>query len=581
MKWIAIAVVASLMLGIASCTDSQVSADKAATAGGAGSVAGAASSGRTAEAAPANAAALPGERKPDQEAEAGKGRVPVASGGVLLPAGGAPEDRYHPQVPPERYYDETVLGLRPASGYGRILPFIGGFTVGDQWFRNTIFGLCDDKGRVVCDPYYDAVEVIARGDAKLYALRKNLFVTTRTEHTWGPYDEPFIESYETTLCPDDGAWAEVYGNVVYREKYASEAFASDKFPDWYLVYDWRASVEYEYITASREGKWGVLDWDGAVLLPFAYWEPVCFREGLACVLSEDGATVSYINIHGEAVLGPYEAPPAQEVWFRDYTSVPRVTQNLLFHEGFSRFYADGKYGMIDMSGKVAVPAVYEFITSFADGMAITLSDGGVNQPQHGLVNTAGVVIAEGLGGFTPFFWEGKALVECDWSARKGASITSDGLREAYSAPANEWVYARDGKIVFADGRELEIHDATGFDKLANGLIAAYFGERSSEDCTWRLYDVQGNALTQEQPGAYLWTWEAMDSGQYLWAYTSLSESRKILLYSMDGEPILRKGYEEVIPMDGYFMATDNRFARLIDGEENDILIVSLLPFFSD
>ena len=508
--------------------------------------------------------------------------TPVLSSGVLLPKGTLPDSDYSPiSKHPERYYPNTTMGLIPAPDYGRVWPYIGGATTRSLVGANLI-GICDKSGRIICDPYYNNAEIIKHGDHRLYAFIRNRIGTDIRYYDQYNYREMPVDTYETTLSSLDGSWAETYDSVIYRETNAVEMPTSQIDLDYNWGYQWRPTVTYEYITAQRGGKWGVLDWDGTVLLPFLYSEPVCFIDGLACVLSDDEETISFINIKGKTVLGPYESPPRQPRPATEYSADPLlVTRNILFYEGFARFYFDGKYGMMDNKGRIIVPTIYDFITSFSSGIAMTVTKDG-DSPIYGLVNTDGVVIAEGLKD-APFIRDGKAIINYNWYAYHGIAVDSTGAREEYDVLAKSWSTITDNIVTYADGHTLTIPGATRLDSFGDDLFIAFYREHDSVRGTWRMYDGNGNALTEEQPGTYLWNRLAIDdSNGYLWMADSFTERNNTLwLYDLYGNPFLHNSYTTIIPIDNCYMVVDGDWAGLIDADENYIIKVSIKSYRAD
>jgi hypothetical protein len=160
------------------------------------------------------------------------------SGGVLLPNGPLPESDYAPPSPPARFYADVTLSLIPRDAYGRIWPYVGGY-ITQMWMDGELYGLCDESGRIVCDPAYNKVELIEKDGQRLYKLTKY------------EQDENYRNTSKITLAKLDGSWAEEYDDV--ETMCYSTEFASDR------VLDWRENVVYEYITMCRDGKWGVID----------------------------------------------------------------------------------------------------------------------------------------------------------------------------------------------------------------------------------------------------------------------------------------------------------------------------------
>jgi len=209
---------------------------------------------------------------------------PVAPVSVVLPTGPLPDAQYtKAMIAPQRYYGDKTTALIPSDRYGPIVPYLGGVEQSPYgWLPQNLYGFCDLDGRIVCDPVYDQVAVVSRGGDSLYVLT-----------AYEPAEDR-DNGYRnvTTICPTDGSWTAAYGDVMYST--------------WTY---WTNSLKLDYITASMDGKWGVLDHDGSILLPFGYTEPVCFSEGFAAVLSDDGKSMWYIDITGKMVFGPYEMPP--------------------------------------------------------------------------------------------------------------------------------------------------------------------------------------------------------------------------------------------------------------------------------
>ena len=501
-----------------------------------------------------------------------------STGGVVLPAGELPDGGYAPYKPPKRYYPDTTLGLTPAPDYGRIWPYIGG-RLAQMWMEGNLIGICNDSGRIISDPYYSSAEIITHGEHQLYALIRNLNKKVRVYSSQSGYTEVWADIYETTLCPLDGSRAEIYDSVIYRENYFGEVATSD-IPNYGNFYRWRTGVTYDYITAARDGKWGVLDWDGTVLLPFVYLEPVCFHEGLACILSDDGKSVCFIDITGTVVIEPHEAPPPQPRmdWDRSATPIP-TTKNILFNEGFARFYANGKYGMIDTAGRVVIPAIYEYVTSFSNGFTIAVFVDDGRDAAIDVINSSGVVIAGGLKS-DPFISGGKVIIDYNWNTYQGVAITPDGAREPYDDAATSWTIIHDNIVEYADGHTLTIPGAARVEHLDDGRFIAYFREMDSTNGTWRLCDENGAFLTGEQPGISLWRHRKNDNDTgYFWMY---SESYSAYyLYDTDGNPVLRNAYTQIIPIGNRFMVTDGDWAGLVDSDENYIIKVSLKSYLSD
>ena len=208
---------------------------------------------------------------------------------VKLPAGELPAENHTAPTKPDRWHADTTLEIIPSGMYGEIYPYIGGLVIeGHYYIIENLYGFCDKNGRIVCDPVYNDVKRIDRGGKKLYAAAKNRL---------GP-DRANLST--TTLAAFDGSWAETYDGIFYEHKRDIEFFKE---------------FEYDYITAKNDGKWGIIDFEGQEVLPFAYEHPLFFADGLAPLISEDKKTYGYINPKGEIVSEIIKIE--ESFWFDD------------------------------------------------------------------------------------------------------------------------------------------------------------------------------------------------------------------------------------------------------------------------
>ena len=100
------------------------------------------------------------------------------------------------------------------------------------------------------------------------------------------------------------------------------------------------------------GKWGYIDKNGTMVIPPRYVRAERFSEGLAAV-SENGEEWGFINRIGNLVI------PFQKEW------IPCGP----FSNCLARVKQDGRYGFLNMDGKMAVPARWLEATDFHDCLA--------------------------------------------------------------------------------------------------------------------------------------------------------------------------------------------------------------------
>ena len=111
---------------------------------------------------------------------------------------------------------------------------------------------------------------------------------------------------------------------------------------------------------STEGKWGIIDDYGKVVLAVEYdevWD-LCrfdYREGFIPV-AKDGKW-GYVNLEGKEII-----PLIYDMVYP-------------FCDGLAVVSSEGKYGAIDMTGAMFLPIEYDTIASFADGKATAVKDG--------------------------------------------------------------------------------------------------------------------------------------------------------------------------------------------------------------
>ena len=380
----------------------------------------------------------------------------VQSGLVVLPNGPLPQEAYAAPGAPPRLYPELTYTLLPRDDYGRLWPYVGGYAAA-WWMTGELYGLCDEAGRIVVDPVFNRVEILEKDGKKLYKLTENLA------------DAEGKDVSKITLAALDGSWAKQYEGVAYQ-------FPGSEYFNGSIV-QWRPDFVYDNISVSENGRWGVIDYEGKEILPSMYNNPVCFSEGLAAVVSEDGETYNYIDRRGNKVLGPYKTAPQQlnnlPMPIYDPLIVDVSTQTLqpyyglFFSEGLARFYKNGRYGVVDKRGVIVIQAQYDFITSFYKGTAEFLTGHSYDDLKYGLVDTAGRVLVEP---------QGVRLLPEDGDGTDASSGAS------YSQGS-------DGVVIYCDDGPQSFPDAVNVTFLDNGKLAL-----SRRDNTWDIVDRSGTRV---------------------------------------------------------------------------------------
>ena len=113
----------------------------------------------------------------------------------------------------------------------------------------------------------------------------------------------------------------------------------------------------------KGGKYGVINSKGEVVVPFIYSEMRNYSEGLA--YAKDNNFVYFIDRKGEKIL-------TCRGYFGD------------LHDGMIKVSKGGKYGFMNLAGKVVVPFKYDEADNFSEGMAsVRIGD------KCGFVDTSG------------------------------------------------------------------------------------------------------------------------------------------------------------------------------------------------
>ena len=511
-------------------------------------------------------------------------------GGVTLPGQAFPDSAYQLPPAPDRYYANTTHELIPSKEYGRIWPYIGGYS-GSMYYgtANEHIGICDEKGKIICDPMFNEVHIIGNEKNSLYAFIKKEWYYEDPEAHPDDYWYMYKEIHNTTLSTLDGSRAQTYKRAFWKERSSYEYGAYSDYWGFSRSFVWRDALEYDYITAWQNGRWGVLDWDGSVLLPFKYREPVCFSEGLAAVLSENGKTIDFINIKGETILGPYEAPPRVVDSWQDYTDegIP-VTDKIIFHDGFAKFYENGKYGIIDKTGRVVVTPSYSFISSMNAGLAmfaIQDEDYGNNQEKgiYGIVNDTGKVILEATEfefWANPYMVKGEAILP-GYSGGNERKIAYDGTITPYEG-SEPYTYSGDSYIFKNTGAILPV--STHEIHTVNDDLLLIFDRELYSPETWRLYDYNLNPVSPERPG--LWVNLPYDGSKIEYLLISMTppwggysggwQTAYHQIYDLKGNQLLTGAYDTIIPIGDKYMVRGKSTAGLVDKNGNYIIEVPIL-----
>ncbi len=120
-------------------------------------------------------------------------------------------------------------------------------------------------------------------------------------------------------------------------------------------------------SVSKNGKYGYINQNGEVVIPFSYDRTYDFSDGVAKV--EKDGKFGYINKNGEKIT---------EIIFEDGGDAAE-----------DRIWVkkDGKIGFIDKTGKEVIPFIYDYAYHFEEGLAAVKKDG-----LYGYINPMGETV---------------------------------------------------------------------------------------------------------------------------------------------------------------------------------------------
>ena len=140
-------------------------------------------------------------------------------------------------------------------------------------------------------------------------------------------------------------------------------------------------------------EWGYINKKSEIVIPIRYKEAESFSEGLAAVCNQYGER-EYINTKGETALNLGKLYRAGS--FHDgmaliarkeecYGFINKSGEEIIscqytdadnFHEGLARVCIGGKWGYVNKSGEIVIPCRYDAAQNFSEGLAVVLSSEG-------------------------------------------------------------------------------------------------------------------------------------------------------------------------------------------------------------
>lgn len=293
---------------------------------------------------------------------------------------------------PNSYVASTSYGLRTPTGeivqpaiYSSIYPFVDGYAV---VHNDRFIGLVDSLGNTAVPLMYYGGNNFSEGMFAVYDT-----VTYKAGYV-NPQNEVVIPfKYHFASAFNDG-WA-----VVAKEnkKEKRTYFIIDKKNKKQLKtkqYDYISSEGYSegLIIVRKDGKYGAIDKQGKVIIPFEYEKLAAFKEGLAS--AKKNGKYGYINAQNEMVIDFQFDMTFNS--FKNGIAVVAMGERLNYKEA-----------MIDKNGKILTPFKYSSISEVYPDLGIyevlykapVEDEPGYTVNQHGYVDRTGkeVVPAKYIG----------------------------------------------------------------------------------------------------------------------------------------------------------------------------------------
>lgn len=298
-------------------------------------------------------------------------------------------------------------------------PIIGSKDVLFPYREGGYIGFMDKTGATVIEALYQGVFSYEDYDDRVWAFSDGLAAVKMNEK-WGYINskgefqipakfflaEPFSEGMAFVLGEEGGRWdiIDKQGRYVTRvtfEKHDpfSEGMAVvqvngkygfiNKEGDYVIdpIYDDARSFSEGLAAVKSSEGWGYIDKNGNYVIQPKYDNADSFSEGLAAV--GIGEKWGFINKKGDDVIpakydrvgafheGLAFVMPSVEAWewgaidkTGGYVFSPQYDNASPFSEGLAAVEYDGYWGFVDKTGEIAVPAIYIWVFSYWNGVAL-------------------------------------------------------------------------------------------------------------------------------------------------------------------------------------------------------------------
>lgn len=225
----------------------------------------------------------------------------------------------------------------------------------------TLYGFMNTKGELVVDAKYNEVAPFSNGFAAVYEYEK--------------YDLELSPNWVVEAYKDHIGFIDRTGNLVIP-----------------MIYEQVGRFSEGRATVCKNKRWGVIDDNGNVIVPFQYTNS--FSLGICSnglMSFQSNGKYGYLDKAGKVKISAVYDAAGQ------------------FVDGFAVVSKNGFYGMIDTTGKTVIPFKYVRLGYFQEGMALYSDESGWNC-KYGYINSKGEEVTPVMYNKAYDFSNGLAMV---------------------------------------------------------------------------------------------------------------------------------------------------------------------------
>lgn len=225
----------------------------------------------------------------------------------------------------------------------------------------TLYGFMNTKGELVVDAKYNEVAPFSNGFAAVYEYEK--------------YDLELSPNWVVEAYKDHIGFVDRTGNLVIP-----------------MIYEQVGRFSEGRATVCKNKRWGVIDDNGNVIVPFQYTNS--FSLGICSnglMSFQSNGKYGYLDKAGKVKISAVYDAAGQ------------------FVDGFAVVSKNGFYGMIDTTGKTVIPFKYVRLGYFQEGMALYSDESGWNC-KYGYINSKGEEVTPVMYNKAYDFSNGLAMV---------------------------------------------------------------------------------------------------------------------------------------------------------------------------